>query len=231
MLIAVADTETSGTDVINDRIIQAFVGVYDTKAGDWACKSEWLIDPGIEIPTGASDVHGYTTERIREVGNPDAAGAIQEIMDTLFLWGNMATGRALAIYNASYDLSILWYEAERYGVEWKLDGIRPVDAYILDKAIDPYRKGSRKLVNVAEHYGVPVEENAHDAGADCLMTARVTEKLLKKWTRTPDDLVTYQKEQALKQRTSLEEYFRRTDPKAVVDKGWPFHSSIKKEEL
>lgn len=52
------------------------------------------------------------------------------------------------------------------------------DPMILDRAFDKYRKGSRKLVDLAAFYGVPVADNAHDAEADCVMAGRVAVKLL-----------------------------------------------------
>ena len=33
-----------------------------------------------------------------------------------------------------------------------------VDTFVLDKAVDTYRKGSRKLIDVARHYGVELTE-------------------------------------------------------------------------
>lgn len=52
------DCETSGIDVFNDRIVQLFIGIADEN-GDLIERHEWLIDPGIEVPEGASDVHGF----------------------------------------------------------------------------------------------------------------------------------------------------------------------------
>ena len=42
----VFDTETTGIDVFNDRIVQLFIGIAD-EYGDLLERHEWLSDPGI----------------------------------------------------------------------------------------------------------------------------------------------------------------------------------------
>ena len=110
--LGVFDLETTGIDVETSRIVSAHVGVLNA-AGDLVEEWNWLANPGVEIPAGASDVHGITTERARAEGRP-AAEVIAEIIEVLTSLFNR--GLAVTIYNAPYDLSLLHNEALRYNL-------------------------------------------------------------------------------------------------------------------
>jgi len=174
--IAVFDTETDGTDLENGHIVTAFAGLMNMQ-GELIEKHDWLIDFGGEIPDGAAEVHGITTERMRAEGRKDVGKAIFEIAQRLDIYDRQ--GIPVVIYNAPFDLTLLDREMRRHGFP---SGNRApsyvIDPLVLDKAIDKYRKGSRKLVDTAKHYGVAVREDAHDAEADCVMTGQVALKLL-----------------------------------------------------
>jgi DNA polymerase-3 subunit epsilon len=62
--LAVFDLETTGIDVDSCRIVTAHVGVIGPR-GEVVEQRQWLVDPGIEIPTAATLIHGVTTERAR----------------------------------------------------------------------------------------------------------------------------------------------------------------------
>lgn len=219
------DTETSGVDTDNDRIITCFMRA---KGGDKIVfEQNWIIDPGIEIPEGASEVHGMTTEWVRENGRKDVKEAIDEISKKL--WEFATSGHIVVGYNASFDLSILESEVKRHipgadELSIKYDSqVRFLDPIVIDRAVDKFRKGSRKLVDVAKHYGVEVDEDKlHDASED----VRITEQLLplvlnKAWSKladerqgkTPDEFITFlqekQKEWKSHWAEGLTEYFAR----------------------
>lgn len=170
--LAVFDLETTGIDVDTCRIVTAHVGVIGID-GDVLEQREWLVDPGVEIPTAASLIHGVTTERARLQGMV-AAIAVAEIIEAL---ADAATrGLPIVAYNAAYDLTVLAREAERYG-HAPLPGPGPViDPLVIDKAVDRYRRGKRTLTATAAHYGVALP-NAHDAGADAVAAGRVAQAI------------------------------------------------------
>jgi DNA polymerase III subunit epsilon len=170
--LAVFDLETTGIDVDTCRIVTAHVGVIGA-AGEVLERREWLVDPGVEIPTAASLIHGVTTERARLEGQ-SAASAVGEIIAALT---DAATrGLPIVAYNAAYDLTILEREASRYG-HTPLPGPGPViDPLVIDKAVDRYRRGKRTLSAAAVHYGV-VLDDAHDAGADAVAAGRVAQAI------------------------------------------------------
>lgn len=170
--LAVFDLETTGIDVDTCRIVTAHVGVIGAE-GEVLERREWLVDPGVEIPTAASLIHGVTTERARLEGQ-SAVSAVAEIIAALT---DAATrGLPIVAYNAAYDLTILEREAVRYGLI-PLPGPGPVvDPLVIDKAVDRYRRGKRTLSATAAHYGV-VLDDAHDAGADAVAAGRVAQAI------------------------------------------------------
>lgn len=184
------DTETTGRDPESARIVTASVVVINGTTGE-VDKHEWLADPGIDIPAEATAVHGMTTEDAREYGE-DPAEVVAEACRLLA--DELEGGAPLVVYNALYDVTVLDRECRRYSTptlhERAVDdgfAIRIVDPLVLDRALDKYRKGSRKLVDVSAHYGVPIsEEDAHGSTADALCAARVAWKIGRKYPECAD---------------------------------------------
>lgn len=180
------DFETTGVDVKNDRIITCFAQVQD---GDKILQTgEWVIDPGIEIPEGASDVHGMTTEWVRENGRKDVAQAIEEINLFLFNWS--LSGHVVTGFNHSFDLAMLHHEVRRHHpatTSLDLNHALFVDPLVIDRAIDKYRRGRRTLEAVCQHYGVPFNpDEAHAADYDVKVTAQLVPKVLNAaWKKFP----------------------------------------------
>ena len=216
------DTETTGVDVYNDRIVTAFAALVDTR-GTIHWMEDWIIDPVIDIPEGATAVHGITTEYAREYGEIASVG-IKGIIDALSLPSR--SGYPLVVYNAPYDLTLLNAEAERWNLEPFVPGI-VYDPLVIDKGVDKWRKGKRTLSAAAEVYGIPWVGDAHDASADAIMSAKIAYKLLERpeVQNAFDTLgsMSVQREWKRQQAESLEEYLRRSDPSVVVERGWPIY--------
>lgn len=219
--LGVFDLETTGIDVRTSRIVSANVSVIGAD-GAVLERSDWLADPGIEIPPQASAVHGITTERARAEGRP-AAEVIAAIIAGIR--GILDRGLALTVYNAPYDLSLLHHEAVRYGLR-PLDDPSPIiDPLVIDKAIDRYRKGKRTLEAAAVVYGVDLTD-AHDAGADAIAAGRVAQAIAVRHGAELDiparELHRQQAEWSAQQSASFAEYMRRThNPDFVETTGWP----------
>ncbi len=167
------DTETTGVDVTSDRIVTATALVF-TPGQDLRVHN-WLADPGVEIPDGAAAVHGISTEHARTNGRP-IADVVAEIRDVLA--ATWTVDVPLLGYNVSFDLSILDAELRRHHDQPLVLAGPVVDPLVLDRRVDRYRRGSRKLVDVCRHYGVVLtEEDAHTAQGDALAAARVAWKI------------------------------------------------------
>lgn len=230
--LASFDTESTGVDVENDRIVTAAVLLLD--GGQPTQPHAWLANPGIPIPEAASAVHGITTAQAEAEGRP-VAEVIEQV--SALLAEQVAAGTPIVAMNARFDFTLLDRELARHGLPSLAEqaGREPyvIDPYVIDKALDKYRKGSRKLTDMATHYGVQLGEDAHDAGADALAAARIAFKLAIKFSALQRDLellhlkqVTWAREQAI----SLQTYFRKTDPAAVVEGAWPLIPRPRAEE-
>lgn len=223
--VAVFDLETTGVDVESDRVVTAHVGVIDPHGWEIAARS-WIADPGIEIPEGATAVHGITTEYARSHGRP-AHEVVSEV--TAALRSLLGQGVPVVAYNASYDFSLLAHEAIRHGLDPLVDPSPVIDPFVIDKAYDRYRPGKRTLEVVAEHYAVPLD-GAHEAAADAVAAGRVAQALARQFSLPPTliELHTRQIGWARAQAASLTEYFVRVgrlDPEETLDGTWPVRTT------
>ncbi|MFB2556109.1 exonuclease domain-containing protein [Herbiconiux liangxiaofengii] len=219
--LAVFDLETTGIDVDTSRVVTANVSRLDA-SGTVVERTDWLADPGIEIPEQATAVHGVSTERARAEGRP-AAEVIAEIVAALRQ--AVADGYSLVIYNAPYDLTLLHREALRHGVAPLEGPMTVVDPLVIDKQIDRYRKGKRTLTAASEFYGVDLSD-AHDAGADAIAAGRVAQVIARRYAAeldlSPRDLHDAQVAWHEAQCDSFESYMRASrDPSYTARRGWP----------
>ena len=176
--LAPFDTESSGPNPETARLVSATVahvapGV-DTRI------TEHLVAVEEDIPAEATAVHGITTEHARANGKP-----LAEVVNALRcdLAGLLEAGTPIVGMNLSYDITLLDRELGRLGMAGLSpapDGIAPlIDVFVIDKAIDRFRKGGRKLTDLCEFYGVRLD-GAHDATFDALGAARVAYKMCKR---------------------------------------------------
>ncbi len=218
------DTETTGINVLDDRIVTAAVVIQD---GDREECYTWLADPGVEIPDGAAAIHGVTTEKARRDGRP-----IVEVLEEIaqVLERHMAGGNPVVAYNASYDFTLLENELARHGLPTmaqRLGGrVYPViDPYFLDRHVDRYRRGKRTLAHIAAHYGVPADETFHDAEGDVRMTLRVLDAILERFPNlgvTPLDVLENDQRVAYNE---FMDFISRRYPRASGEpRGWPVAS-------
>jgi DNA polymerase-3 subunit epsilon len=209
------DTETTGVAHANDRIVQAAL-VADGLGRDW------LIDPGVPIPPGASRVHGITDAMVRRDG-VDPVSALGEVAAAL---AEAADGGVPVVaFRAGFDLTMLWFELERHGVgqpPW--ERLAVIDPSVLDKRVDRFRKGKRRLEDVTRHYGV-VLEDAHSAAGDATATVALAREIGRRFPEvgglSPRELHDAQVAWFAEDAASLEAYFRRKGRDEAVERRWP----------
>jgi DNA polymerase-3 subunit epsilon len=165
------DTETTGVDVGVDRVVTAALVRRDSHG---TAVRSWLLDPGVEIPEGASAIHGITTERARAFGRPPAE-ALEQIATALA--AAALRGEPVVAYNACFDLSLLDVELRRHGLPTLPDrlGCTPlavIDPLVLDRHLDRYRRGKRRLGDLCAHYHV-TPDGLHTADVDVVATLDV----------------------------------------------------------
>lgn len=179
------DTESTGVNTFVDRIVTA--AVVDIRPGEQVRTRTWLINPGVEIPAEATNVHGITTSMARADGvHPSVA--LEEI--SLEIETALASGMPIVAMNASFDLTLLDRELIRYklgGLGERLgsyDALRPVlDPYVIDRELDKYRKGGRTLTDLCRHYRVKLD-GAHEATADAIAACRVLFRMAQQYPRS-----------------------------------------------
>lgn len=210
------DTETTGVNPTSDRIVTATaVDVSDHGIG---AHYAWFVNPGVPIPAEATAVHGITNEIAATYFAP--AEVIPRIAATLE--AKWAEGMAVIIMNAHFDLTLLQAELQRLGRPPLKVG--PVlDPLVIDRAIDPYRKGKRTLTALAHHYGVK-QEAAHSSDGDALTAARLIWRMGHHPKVPQVDLATMQTWQAEKHAEwagQFEIYLRSKGKPESVNREWP----------
>lgn len=208
------DTETTSANPLDARLVTVSLMVIEPGSSK-VMALEWMVAVDEEIPGSATAIHGITTEQARASG--------RSLKSVLFELGaalreSWCLDVPLIAMNASYDLTVLACERERCGMSpLEITEQTPViDLFVCDKAMDPYRRGSRKLEALCEHYGV-VLGSAHNSTADALATARVAYKLAARYPylarMAPVELYRAQSTWYRDQSRSLADYWR--TPKAV----------------
>ena len=215
------DTETTGLNPFEDRIVSIAVARLedDHVAGHYVA----AVNPGVEIPEAASNIHGVTTARAEADGVPPAnaltvaAGLITEAV---------AHGWPVVIYNAVFDWPLLLAEADRHGVDFP--AAAPIlDPFLIDRMVDRFRKGGRRLIDVAAHYDVDLAEaDAHGALADATAAARVMRRIVREHPAIASHplagVVLRQTQGHEQDRQRFVDYMRvNRDPQFDKPAGWP----------
>lgn len=231
------DTETTGTDPTQARLVTATVSLVG--GGKETATQSWLCIPEAPIPAEATAVHGITTEYAEAHGRPVYSVA-SEIALALVM--AICEGWPLVIFNAPYDLTLILNELERVGAgrhsalpQRLADSALIVDPLVIDRGLDKFRKGSRKLADMCAHYGITLE-NAHDASADALAAARLVYRMGAKFGAPMADLVGLQHQQRTWYKAwclNFADYLRR-EGKPTDDlhpDGWPFRAPVREEAV
>lgn len=163
------DFEATGVDPTEVRAVTAaIVDIHPDRRPETI---HWTIDPGVEVPDEAVEVHGYTRDRILDlVGGPGMAlrvgggttdhmsvdAALAEIAGLVAM--AMHTEIPLVVANAPYDLTLLEAELDRNGIDSlasRPSGLRGVvDPMVIDRAFDTYRKACYKAPGCDPETGV-----------------------------------------------------------------------------
>ncbi|WP_418982911.1 DNA polymerase III subunit epsilon, partial [Actinotignum sanguinis] len=174
-------------------------------------------------PEAASRVHGITTEQARSEGRP-ITEVLGEIADVL--GAQLAAGQPVVAFNASYDFTLLESELARHGLptlSQRLGGdIFPViDPYLLDRGVDRYRKGKRRLENLVMHYGVFQDDSFHNAEADVVATLRVLGAMLERFPQLREKELREIVDIQIAAEREFQEFLRKVGRSDGPKEGWP----------
>lgn len=206
--LATLDTETTGTDPENDRIVTAVLDVYDADGAQLRSTS-LLVNPGVEIPQTATDVHGITNERAQAEG-VDPGAAVAALIGAMYqAWND---DMPIVVYNAAFDLTLIDRESRRH-LATPLTLAGPIiDPMVIDRHVDRYVKGSnqRRLKPTCERYDVAIND-WHTASADAYAAQELARAIsLKHDHQMPSnlgDMWRWQRTLRRDQAASLQDYF------------------------
>ncbi|WP_054953355.1 exonuclease domain-containing protein [Flaviflexus massiliensis] len=219
------DTETTGVSPRHSRLVTASIII----TGEESQTFDWLTDPGVEIPRAAQDVHGISTAQARSQGRPPAEVLI-EIRDILVR--HMGAGHPVVAFNASFDLTLMEFELARHGLSTmtELLGHEPapvLDPLVLDRMLDPYRKGPRRLETLVGIYKIDAG-GFHDAHNDVVATLRLLRAMINQHAMLKASslrkLQELQKQSHEKWAVSFNKWLESRGRKPDVDASWPLAS-------
>ena len=229
--LAAFDTETTGVDVENDRVVSAAL-VVQRGTGSLPEVRRWLVSPGIPVPQAATEIHGLTGTYLQRHGRWPAP-----VMDEVAraLAEQTARGTPLVVMNAPFDLTLLDRELKRHRNSslagyLSLRSMCVLDPRVLDKHLDRYRKGRRTLTHLCAHYGVELT-GAHDAAADATAALDVVRAVGRRYasrleTLTPAVLHARQTVWYAAQSRGLQAWFALNGSEEACDPAWPLRPAV-----
>jgi DNA polymerase III subunit epsilon len=153
------DVETTGLNVIRDRILQIALIKYPKNGGE-PQELQMLINPGIPISPESMSIHGITPKDL--ANKPTFQQVSKQLLDFI---GNADLGG----YNsARFDIPMLMEEFARVGVEFDISNRRIIDVQRIFYKMEP-----RTLKAALRFYCQKELEDAHDALADVKATVDV----------------------------------------------------------
>jgi len=167
------DLETTGINIATDRIVEiSILKVFPN--GNKESKT-WLVNPEIEIPKEASDIHGITNERV--VTEPTFKELAQKVSE-------MIKGCDLAGFNSNrFDIPLLAEEMLRANVNFDMKNRVAIDVQVIF-----HKKEERTLSAGYQFYCGKSLDNAHSAEADTLATYEILLAQLKKYDDIENDV-------------------------------------------
>lgn len=176
------DTETTGLDAQNDRIVSiGAIRAHGTRLYNGAM-IDALLDPGVPIPAVSTAIHGITDAMVRDARRfPLVCADLRKLAANSIIVG----------HNIPFDLTILKAECERHGCPWN----HPVfiDTLRLAALLDPDLDG-HDLETLADLYDLEIQ-GRHTALGDALVTAEIFFRMLPRFKerghRTLEDLLRF----------------------------------------
>ena len=172
----VVDLETTGLDTSFDRIAE--ISAVRVRGGEVVGEFSMLVNPGIPMPAAAGAVNNITDEML--ANQPTIEEALPKFEE--FIGEDILVGHNIL----GFDMQFLCRE---YGALYaRTLGNDYIDTLQLARRHLPHlaRHG---LGFLAEHYDISTE-GAHRALADCIMNAKVFEKLRWELDKTPEAIPT-----------------------------------------
>ena len=167
------DLETTGIDVVKDRIVEiAVVKIFPN--GNKESKT-WLVNPTIPIPPQTTAIHGISDEKV--ANEP----TFNELAPLVY---NMIKDSDLAGFNSDrFDIPLLAEEMLRAGIDFDMKNRVSVDVQTIF-----HKKEERTLSAAYKFYCKETLENAHSANADTEATYEILKAQLDHYPDLENDM-------------------------------------------
>lgn len=167
------DLETTGTDVVNDRIVEiAILKVYPN--GNKESKT-WLVNPQMPIPPSATAVHGITDEKV--ANEPSFKELSKQVH-------SMVKDSDLAGFNSDrFDIPLLAEEMLRAEIDFDMRNRVSVDVQTIFHKME-----KRTLAAAYKFYCNKELVDAHSAEADTMATYEVLKSQLERYDELENDV-------------------------------------------
>ena len=152
------DLETTGINIATDKVVEiSILKVFPN--GNKESKT-WLVNPEMEIPKAAVDIHGITNEKVvTEPTFKELAPVINE----------MIADADLAGFNSNrFDIPLLAEELMRSGIDFDMKNRKAIDVQVIF-----HKKEQRTLGAGYQFYCGKELEGAHGAEADTKATYEI----------------------------------------------------------
>lgn len=167
------DLETTGTDIVKDRIVE--ISVFKVYPNGNKESKTWLINPGVPIPFSASQIHGITDEKVKD------EPLFKDLAPHVY---NMMKDSDLAGFNSDrFDIPLLAEELLRAGVDFDMKNRVSVDIQTIF-----HKKEERTLSAAYKFYCGKTLENAHSAEADTMATYEILKAQLERYSELENDM-------------------------------------------
>jgi DNA polymerase-3 subunit epsilon len=167
------DLETTGTSVVNDRIVQ--ISYLKISVDGTETERNYYVNPGMPIPPQATAVHHITNEMVAD------KPAFKEIAQTI---ANDFAGCDFGGFNSNrFDIPLLVEEMIRAEVKFDLSKCRFVDVQNIF-----HKKEQRTLSAAYMFYCHKSLDDAHSADADTRATYEVLKAQLDKYGDLQNDV-------------------------------------------
>ena len=154
------DIETTGVNTTTARIVQ--IAAIKVMQDGTMIEKDILVNPQVQIPKEASDIHGITNEMVAD--KPTFKQLAKSI-------ASFFEGCVIAGYNSdSYDVVILAAEFERAGVNFDFSNVTFLDMLKIERLVN-----SHKLGDTYKRYTGEELDGAHNALNDVRATLAVFE--------------------------------------------------------
>jgi DNA polymerase-3 subunit epsilon len=160
------DLETTGINIGTDKIVEiSILKVFPN--GNKESKT-WLVNPEVEIPKEASDIHGITNEQVvTEPTFKELAPQVNELIADCDLAG----------FNSNrFDIPLLAEELMRVGIDFNMNNRKAIDVQVIF-----HKKEQRTLSAGYQFYCGKELEGAHGAEADTKATYEILLAQLEKY--------------------------------------------------